>query len=85
MKDDLLPPANTMPRTVGFQLEIKGYEVSSWCPLTCGQGPTTQVHLALDIPQLPLPLVLRIKSRRAINTLIAALERHRDDVWGREQ
>jgi hypothetical protein len=77
-----LPPASRVPENVPDYLrllDIGGYHVGSWGPEPDGKGQSTQVHLTLRVPGGAV--VMRLKSHRAVNTLIAALERHRDDVW----
>jgi hypothetical protein len=36
----------------------------------------------LEVRELPYSLVMRLKSRRAVDDMIAALKKHRDDVFG---
>ena len=52
--------------------------------------PCTEVHLMMELalrdpdgdgPDLPLAATLRLKTKKACDTLIACLERHRDDVF----
>lgn len=78
-----LPPASSGPYNLtGMEfLEIEQYHVGSWSPLPDGQGPATQVHFMLRLRGIDTPLVMRLKSARAADELIAALERHRFDVW----
>lgn len=64
---------------VAFQVEE--YTVASWTPLLDGQGKTTQVVIELIVKDFPAPLILRLKSRRAVETLLAALRWHANDVW----
>lgn len=78
-----LPPASSGPYNLtGMEfLEIEQYHVGSWSPLPDGKGPATQVHFMLRLRGIDTPLVMRLKSARAADELIAALERHRFDVW----
>jgi hypothetical protein len=78
-----LPPPNRIPRnTAGLAfLPIEEYEVVEWGPLPDGKGPSTQVHFVLRIQGSEIPLVMRLKSAEACDTLIAALQRHRNGVW----
>jgi hypothetical protein len=62
---------------------VREYHVSSWCPARDGKGPATQVHLWMRLPELDRVITLRIKSAEDCDQLIAALERHRNDVWPR--
>lgn len=70
--------------TGGFAFfDIEEYHVFEWCPERA-EDPNrkpTQVHFQLDVRGLPHPLVLRLKSRDAIERVIQMLERHRDGVW----
>lgn len=77
-----LPLPNRIPENCPdhlLALRIGDYQVGSWHPLPDGKGRATQVHLALRLNVGVV--VLRLKSRNAVQTLIDALERHRDDVW----
>jgi hypothetical protein len=78
-----LPPMNRVPRNVAGLaiLEIEEYSVNNWHPLADGKGLPTQVHLVFKLRGIAEPLVLRLKSARAADQLIAILERHRNDVW----
>lgn len=54
-------------------------EVASWCPTPDATGPATQVHLLLRMGEATH--VIRLKSRAAADSLIAALREHTDYVW----
>lgn len=60
-----------------------GYDVIEWQPSADGTGQPTAVCLVLPfkIGESVGRLMLRLKSRRAVDELIATLERHRDGVW----
>lgn len=63
---------------------IEEYTVGSWCPTNDGTGPATAVAIELAIKTKggdPLPLIMRLKTPRAVDAMIAALQKHRDDVW----
>lgn len=61
--------------------ELESYEVASWSPGDVSKGdPVTQVHMLMYIKDA-YPLVLRIKSKRAADELIALLIEYRDEVW----
>jgi len=79
-----LPPASGVPVNVTglAYYSLESYKVASWCPTPDGTGPAEQVHLVLNVKWMDAPFILRLKSRRATDELIAALQRHRDDVWG---
>lgn len=77
-----LPPANRIPDNVeGPRTLIEEIFVGSWCPACDGKGPATEVHLQLKIRGIDTPLTFRCKTAKAVNQLIASLERHRNDVW----
>jgi hypothetical protein len=62
--------------------EVDSMEVASWSPGWEGEEvPPTQVHVVLKVRGSNTPLVMRLKSRRATDELIAALVEHRDYVW----
>lgn len=73
------------PRGIPDGLTIESYTVGSWCPTPDGSGKPVAVALCLEVPKLPYSLVMRLKSRRAVNDMIAALREHRDEVFGPEQ
>jgi hypothetical protein len=60
-----------------------GYDVYSWSPGKAGEGvAATQVHLVLPVMIDGASVVLRLKSPRALDELVAVLLQHRKDVWG---
>jgi hypothetical protein len=69
----------------GERMHILGaptYHVSSWSEGDVTQGdPVTQVHFILEVPSLNGHVLLRMKSRRAIDELIDLLTTYRDHVW----
>lgn len=60
-------------------LPCDGYRIASWCPTPDASGPPTAVIFLLPVEGIELGL--RLKSRRAVNELILALQKHRDDVF----
>ena len=63
-----------------------GYSVCQWSPDPTGKDGPTQVHvtvpLVLEVGGDPLlHMVIRMKSRRAIQEMIDVLAEHRDAVW----
>lgn len=78
-----LPPPNRIPTNcdeIGTVFPCEGYSVYSWGPERDGRGPKTQVHLLLPISGVG-SIALRLKSKCAVDEMIAALTRHRNDVW----
>lgn len=65
--------------------DVTGMEVASWSPGAAGEDvPPTQVHLLIPVGDTGVTLVVRLKSRAACDSLIAALIDHRDDVFGKK-
>lgn len=65
-------------------ITIEEYTVASWCPTPDGTGPATAVAIDLRIrwnPSTVVSAIMRLKTRRAVDDMIAALQKHRDDVW----
>lgn len=64
-------------------VELSETSVYSWVPGRDGQGVPEQVHMQLDVvlSGFPLRLVKRFKSKGALNALIDALIKHREEVW----
>lgn len=67
------------PRAVPPSIAIEGYTVGSWCPTKDGSGPPEAVAIMLEVAGVPI--LLRLKSRQAVNDMIESLERYREDVW----
>lgn len=65
-------------------IEMEGVHVYDWSPLPAGQGAATQVHLVFDVQGSPAPLILRLKTARVVDELVAALSEHRRNVWPME-
>lgn len=63
-----------------YEVPEDGPEVASWCPSPTPTVPPTQVHLFL--PMHGAVFVIRFKSTRTLDALIAALQSHRDEVFG---
>lgn len=68
------------PRPIGLGLSILGYTIGDWCASPDGTGKPVAVAICLELRDLP-PLVLRLKSRKAVNEMIHALQKHRDSVF----
>ncbi len=76
-----------MKRERGQQRPFDYYEVVdssiefySWCPTPEPTVPPTQVHMFF--PFAGGKIFVRFKSPWTIDRVIAALQRHRADVWG---
>jgi hypothetical protein len=61
--------------------EVKNISVNEYHPLPDGQGKPEQVHLWMEIEDIPHPFVMRFKSRRPVEELIVALITHANRVW----
>lgn len=65
-------------------IEIIDLTVGSWSPSPDASGPPEAVALALKAlwnRETTVDLVLRLKTPRAVDDLIAALAKHKADVW----
>jgi hypothetical protein len=82
---DALPPVNRVPHNLdGKHFSIVEYGVASWCPERDGKVPAEAVafHITIGFGDGDqLKAVMRLKTPRAVDELVAALERHRNDVW----
>jgi hypothetical protein len=65
----------------------EGFDIGSWSPtpqadVDAGkpQAPSTQVHLVARVG--PVTMLWRFKGPGTLDRLIAALQKHRADVWG---
>lgn len=65
-------------------LALDGYSIAEWGPERDGKGKPTQVHLVLEVKELGVSFVIRFKSADAVDRHIAALLRHRSNVFGAE-
>lgn len=64
---------------------VDEYFVGSWSPGPEGANtPPTQVHISFDFPDIAT-FVVRLKSRRAVDEMIATLIEHRDYTWPQEK
>ena len=78
-----IPESNRIPINVedlGIKAEFDGYTVCSWNPEKDGKGPSTQVHLLMNFKN-GISFAIRMKTKNAVNQMIAVLEFHRNDVW----
>jgi len=62
---------------------VLGYSIGSWCPTPDGTGPAMAVAIQFDVQagNGTLPFLVRLKSRRAVDEMIANLAKFRDEVW----
>ncbi len=83
-----MPKTNLPPHNVqGMAKFADAYEVASWSPGTVAQQiPPTQVHLVIrPMGDGTLPaVVLRFKSRRAVQELIDTLQEHMEYTFSSE-
>lgn len=67
-----------------YGLEILDVRVGEWCPTPDGSGSPQAVALALTVAwqqQLPIELVLRLKSPMAVDKLVDSLRTAKTGVW----
>lgn len=65
-----------------YEARPEGFDIYSWSPGPPGSTePATQVHM--HIPMAFGRIVARFKSPRTLDRLIAALQEHREYVWGK--
>lgn len=79
----LPPPLG--PSGQRFGITITEYTVGSWCPTPDGSGPAEAVAIQLMTEMDGVSFFMRLKSPAAVDELIAALRRHKDDVWPPEE
>jgi hypothetical protein len=60
---------------------VDGFSVCEWCPTPDGSGAPEAVAVVFNMRSVG-DVVLRLRSRRAVDEMIAALEKHRDVVFG---
>lgn len=72
-----IPPANL--ELLGPMVD--GFTIAQWCPTLDGSGPSTAVAIIFNIRELG-DVVLRLKSRRAVDDTIEALKESADAVFG---
>jgi hypothetical protein len=60
--------------------KLKGYTIGSWCPTLDGSGPPEAVALTINVQGMG-DLVLRLKSKRAVDEMIELLQQYKEDVW----
>lgn len=60
-----------------------GYTVAEWTPERDGKGKPEEVCFVLpvDMGDVVVHMILRLKTRVAVDKLIACLARHRDSVF----
>lgn len=82
-KNRKLPPASRVPQNLTglAYYEVESVHVSSYTPLPDGKGLCTELHVSIHMKGGAPPLILRMKTPESVDLLIAALVRHRNDVW----
>ena len=61
--------------------EVRQVCVGAWTPTPDGSGKPTAVGLSFVVAGVPGDLLVRIKSRDAVDRMISQLARYRDEVW----
>ena len=59
---------------------LEGYSIGAWCPSLDGTGKPTAVAFSLQVKGLG-DLVLRLKSPRAVDEMVALLLQYKKEVW----
>jgi hypothetical protein len=77
------PPSQRPPRNMAGQpfYDIVDVNVAEWHELPDGQGPPSQVHMTITVRNIPFPLVMRFKGPETLDKIVAALVKHRNNVW----
>jgi len=63
--------------------DVEGFTIGEWTPSRDGTGKPTAVAVVFNMRQVG-DVVLRLKSKRAVNEMIDALKENRDAVFGKE-
>jgi hypothetical protein len=63
-----------------YEGQPEGFDIYSWCPAPTPTVPATQVHM--HVPTSLGTMLVRFKGPGTLDRLIAALIKHRVDVWG---
>ena len=61
---------------------VDGFIIAEWCPSPDGSGDPEAVAVVFNVRRLG-DVVLRLKSKRAVDEMIEGLKKHRDSVFGR--
>jgi hypothetical protein len=74
-------PEPSGPTGQRFGLRVTEYHVGSWCPTPDGTGPAEAVAIQVMTTDPKVTFIIRLKSPAAVDEMIAALQRHKTDVW----
>lgn len=82
MKPYKLPPSDG-PHGPLIGPDVESFTVGSWCPTPDGSGKPVAVAISLrvTIADIPMDLVMRIKSPMEVDRIVQMLLRHKRDVW----
>ena len=88
MKKKTRRPKPNRPETVNLTdlkvVELEEIRVNEFHPEPDGRRKPTQVHLTATPKGRPdVAIIMRFKSRRSLDQLVAALEHHADRVFGK--
>ena len=61
--------------------DVKEINIAEWCPDLEAKQPPEQVHMRLQLVNVPYPIVVRFKSPDTIGFLIEELAKYRRNVW----
>jgi hypothetical protein len=79
MSKHRLPPITSDRRPL-MGPNVESYTVGDWCPTNDGSGPATAVGLSFHLED-GFDIVFRLKSPKAVETLVQMLLRHKRSVW----
>jgi hypothetical protein len=64
----------------GRYVTARSINIVSWCPTPQPTVPPTQVHMLISVAD-DVTIVMRFKGPATLDTVIAALQSHRREVW----
>lgn len=78
-----ISPADVMAQADYYEASPGGFDCYSWSesPPEVKNAKCTQVHLHIHVGALGR-ILMHFKSPKTLDRLIAALQAHRQDVWG---
>jgi hypothetical protein len=63
-------------------LPVEEIGIYEWSPGTVEENlPATQVHIMIQLPDFPVQIAVRLKTRERVEWLCATLMKHADGVW----
>jgi hypothetical protein len=78
-----------IPQADYYEALPDGFDIYSWSPTAATevargfpQAKSTQVHMHIPMANKAMRIMVRFKGIGTLDRLIAALIKHRQDVWG---